>query len=63
MIKLLKYNHPAVTKYDLKKSYTLDELQAELDLERIKILFQPVNFEWKDLEVKKKVQKLEEEIK
>jgi len=63
MIKLLKYSHPAVTKYDLKKSYTLDELQAELDLERIKILFQPVNFEWKDLEVKKKVQKLEEEIK
>ena len=60
MIKLLKYSHPAVTnKYDLNKSYALDELQKELELEMIKVLFQPVNFEWKDLEVKKHNKKVE----
>jgi hypothetical protein len=61
-MKLLKYNHPSATKYSLNKTYELEELKRELSLEKIKILFQPVNFEWKDLEVKKKVQKLEEAI-
>ena len=56
----LKYNHPSASKYSLNKTYELEELKKELSLEMIKILFQPVNFEWKDTEVKKKVQKLEE---
>jgi hypothetical protein len=60
-MKLLKYNHASATKYSLNKTYELEELKKELSLEKIKILFQPINFEWKDLEVKKKVQKVQEE--
>lgn len=47
MSKLLKYSHPAASKYSLTKTYTLEELQQDgLDLDRIKILFKPVNFKW-----------------
>lgn len=47
MSKLLKYSHPAASTYSLTKTYTLEELQQDgLDLDRIKILFKPVNFTW-----------------
>jgi len=58
--KYLKYIHPAAMKYDLKKSYELDELKKELDLDMIKVLFIPVNFKWDDLEIKNKSIKIEE---
>lgn len=62
MNKFLKYSHPAMTnKYDLNELYSLDELQKDgLDLERIKILFSPVDWKFEDLEPKKKFVKVEE---
>lgn len=51
-MKLLKYIHPALTKYDSKKSYELQELQKELSDEMIKMMFMPLNFEWeKQIEI------------
>lgn len=58
--KKLKYTHPAVMKYNVDKTYTLDELQSELSIEMIQILFEPVNFIWSDLEPQK--QSKQEEI-
>jgi len=52
-MKLLKYNHPSAMKYDVNKTYELDELKKELDLEMIQVLFEPVGWEWEDLEKKK----------
>jgi len=52
-MKLLKYNHPSAMKYDVNKTYELDELKKELDLEMIKVLFVPIGWEWEDLEKKK----------
>jgi len=52
-MKLLKYNHPSAMKYDVNKTYELDELKKELDLEMIKVLFAPIGWEFVDLEEKK----------
>jgi hypothetical protein len=49
---LLKYTHPAATKWEVNKVYNLEELKSELSDEMIKVLFEPVNFQWQDLEVK-----------
>ena len=57
-MKLLKYNHPSAMKYDVNKTYELDELKKELDLEMIKILFEPVGWDWEDL-IEKKVNKVD----
>lgn len=56
-MKLLKYIHPAISKYDIKKSYELQELQKELSDDMIEIMFEPLNFEWK-----KQIGIVEEEI-
>ena len=40
-------------KYDVNKTYELDELKKELDLEMIKVLFAPIGWEFVDLEEKK----------
>jgi len=48
-MKLLKYNHPSAMKYDVNKTYELEELKKELDLEMIKILFDPIGWNWGDL--------------
>jgi len=58
-MKLLKYTHPAKSKFDLNKAYSLAELEKEMDVEKIKILFTPIDFEWK----KKRPTKEVEEIK
>lgn len=59
-MKLLKYNYPARTKYDIKKSYELQQLQKELSDEMIKMMFAPLNFEWeKQVEI---VEEKSEEI-
>lgn len=50
--KILKYNHPAAMGYDLTKTYDLDDLKKVWSLEMIKIIFEPVNFEWMELEHK-----------
>lgn len=60
MKKILKYTHPSANNYSITEVYGLEDLQQELDLEMIKVLFSPVNFEWSDLENKKKVNKVEE---
>jgi hypothetical protein len=60
-MKHLKYTHPAAMKYSVNQVYELEMLKKELSLEMIKVLFEPIDFEWKDLEVKKKNQKSEEE--
>jgi len=52
--KYLKYTHPAAMKYDLKKLYELDELKEELDLDMIKVLFSPIDWDFEDLEENKK---------
>ena len=59
MNKLLKYNHPAKTKYNLDKLYTLDELKEELNMGQIKVLFTPINFDFDELDIKKKISKAE----
>ena len=51
-MKLLKYNHPSAMKYDVNKTYELEELKKELDLEMIKFLFDPIGWNWGDLEEK-----------
>jgi hypothetical protein len=50
--KLLKYNHPAASGYDVRKIYTLDELQEVMNIDEIKTFFIPINFKW-DEKVKK----------
>ena len=57
-MKLLKYNHPSAMKYDVNKTYELDELKKELDLEMIQVLFVPIGWDWKELE-EKKIKKVE----
>ena len=54
----LKYNHPSAMKYDVNKTYELDELKKELDLEMIQVLFVPIGWDWKELE-EKKIKKVE----
>lgn len=55
-MKLLKYTHPALSKYDITKAYTLQELQSELSDEMIKVMFSPINFEWEEKkEISKKI--------
>ena len=64
-MKILKYNHPSAMKYDVNKTYELDELKKELDFEMIQVLFEPVDWEWEDL-VEKVVKEdviLEKEVK
>lgn len=51
--KFLKYTHPASMGFDTNKSYELEELKKEFDLELIKVLFVPIGWEFDDLEVKK----------
>lgn len=55
-MKYLKYNHPAAMKYDIKKTYELEELKKELDLETIQVLFMPIGWKFEDL-VEKKIKK------
>ena len=45
----VKYTHPAATKYEANKNYNLEELQSELSMEMIQALFEPIDFEWSDL--------------
>ncbi|MDD4779008.1 MAG: hypothetical protein PHT02_00195 [Tissierellia bacterium] len=59
-MKYLKYNHPASMKYNINQVYELEELKKELSIEMIKVLFEPIDFKFEDLESKKKVQKIEE---
>jgi hypothetical protein len=55
-MKILKYIHPSVSKYDITKTYTLQELQSELSDEMIKVMFSPINFEWEEKkEISKKI--------
>lgn len=64
-VKLLKYNHPARSKYDVRKTYALEDLRQELSDEDIKAMFVPVNFEWENESEKISVKEeklVEEEI-
>lgn len=56
MSKLLLYNHPAASKYKVGKHYTLDELQKDMSIDRIKVLFKPVNFEWEKAKAEPKTE-------
>ena len=56
---LLKYNHPSAMGYSVTKTYELEELKKELDLEMIQVLFVPVgNWKWEDLIEKKSNKKI-----
>lgn len=59
MMKLLQYNHPSVppTGINLSDTYILDELKKQFPLDKIKLLFKPINFKWEDLQPKKRTQK------
>lgn len=58
MIKLLKYMHPSATQYDPRVTYSLEDLKKELPLKRIKLLFEPINFDFdEDDETDKKGKK------
>ena len=46
MKKLLKYSHAAAMGYALDRFYELEELKKDLDLDTIKVVFTPFNFEW-----------------
>jgi hypothetical protein len=59
-MKYLKYSHPSAMKYKISQTYELEELKQELSLEMIKVLFEPANFEWTDLEPKKHIKKIEQ---
>lgn len=54
MTKILKYSHPSASKYNVNAVYILEELQKELSLEMIKVMFTPLNFKFGDLDIKKK---------
>lgn len=58
MQKYLKYTHAASRGYSLQKQYTLDELKKDMDLEMIKIHFEPINFEWEEPKVEAEKPKL-----
>jgi hypothetical protein len=58
-VKYLKYNHPSAMKYSISQTYNLEELKKELSLDKIKVLFEPIDFEWTDLEPKKHNKKAE----
>ena len=46
MKKLLRYTHVAAMGYALDRFYELEELKKELDMDTIKVVFTPFNFEW-----------------
>ena len=55
---MLKYTHPSVPKdrrIVVNDVYDLEFLKTIYTMERIKIFFSPVDFEWDELEVKVKV--------
>jgi hypothetical protein len=58
----LKYTHPAAMKYEINKSYSLDELKLELSDDMIKVLFIPINFKWEDFEPKIEVKKEQKNV-
>lgn len=49
----LKYIHPSACGYDINKLYTLGGLEKELTIDKIKILFSPINSSWDEIEKKK----------
>jgi hypothetical protein len=55
MMRYLKYTHPASMGYDLNKSYKLEDLKKELELEVIQVLFTPINFQWEKASYNKKI--------
>lgn len=50
MTKYIKYTHPAAMGYSAKMSYELDEVLELEGIERVRVLFTPVNFKWEDLD-------------
>lgn len=48
----LVYTYPAAGKYETDRSYTLDELKAELPIELIKEWFHPISESWESIEPK-----------
>lgn len=49
----IKYTHPAATGYNPNETYKLDAILKAEGLERTKILFSPVGFQWSDLDKEK----------
>lgn len=56
-MKKLKYSHPSVPPQGVKvdEVYTLENLQKHLSLDKIKMLFEPINFKWSNKKNAKKV--------
>jgi len=60
----LKYTHPAASNYNIKRIYELEDLQKELDMKMIKILFTPIDGDsFKDLEKSKRKVRKQENIR
>lgn len=54
-IKFVKYNHPAFNeRYKVGKGFKLEDILKDMKLDKAKRLFKPVNFQWSDLEPKRK---------
>ena len=51
-MKMLKYTHPSACEYSEHIQYSLDELLKEMKLERIKAMFEPIDFKWEDVDLK-----------
>lgn len=49
-MKKLKYSHPASCGYSTKKVYFLDDILKEMNIDKIKVLFKPIDFKWEDLD-------------
>ena len=40
--------HPSASIYSTKKTYKLEDLEKEMSLEKIKVLFAPINFDFEE---------------
>lgn len=62
-MKTVKYIHPASNKFVANFTYDFDELVKDIGIEMVKIMFEPIDFKWEDLEIRKPKQKfVKEEI-
>lgn len=52
-MKKIKYTHPSSCGYNPNVIYNLDEILKDMDINKIKVMFEPINFKWKDLDKKK----------
>lgn len=63
-MKILVYSHPAVPPTGIKvnEPYEFEYLEGLFGLDMIKIMFNPVNFEWDEIESKDKIVKINKQL-